>query len=96
MLDHRQWLIVNHSQVADRCAGRMGCSATVTATLGCDLKACLEVNKVTSVLSSFSFSMLLASHLWTSPMHVFNRVTVVDCFSGALFSNETYSCVSSA
>ena len=77
-------------------AGRTCCSPTVTATLGCDLSACLEVNSITSVLSSFSFSMLLASHLWISPMHVFNRVTAVDRFSGALFSNETYSCVSSA
>ena len=36
-------------------AGRTCCSPTVTATLGCDLSACLEVNSITSVLSSFSF-----------------------------------------
>ena len=77
-------------------AGRTGCSPTVTATFGCDFKICLEVNNMTSVLSSFNFNILLASQLQISPMQVFKRVTAVDCCSGALFSNETYSCVSSA
>ena len=62
----------------------------------CDFKACLEVNNMTSVLSSFNVNILLASQLRISPMQVFKRVTAVDCCSGALFSNETYSCVSSA
>ena len=57
-------------------AGRTCCSPTVTATLGCDLSACLEVNSITSVLSSFSFSMLLASHLWirTDDTKLFRKV----------------------
>ena len=77
-------------------AGRTVCSPTVTAILGCDFRACLEVNNMTSVLSSFKFSILLANQLRISPTQVFKRVTAVDCCSGALFSNETYSCVSSA
>ena len=44
-------------------AGGTSCSPTVTAILGCDFRACLEVNNMTSVLSSFNFCILLTSQL---------------------------------
>ena len=45
-------------------AGRTGCSPTVTATFGCDFKACLEVNNMTSV---FATNVSLLSTLRIKP-----------------------------
>ena len=35
-------------------------SPTVTATLGCDFRASLEVNNMTSVLSPFNFNIIIS------------------------------------
>ena len=56
-----------------------------------DLNQCLEVNKITSVFSSFNLSMVFFSHVRPS-LKQSNVQLFVDRSSGSLFLNETFVC----
>ena len=65
-------------------------SPTMTAILLKHPNPWLDAKTLSSIFSSYSLSMLLASHILTSSIHVFRRDIASSCCSRSLLSKNTY------
>jgi len=85
VLTYTYMLIIDDSEITNerRLYFSYSCSSpTATVMSGSDLNPCLDVNKITSVLSSFNLSMFFVSLVRASLMQSFKRATVSTRSSG--------------